>query len=77
MKRRKIALLVAQADEEYQSDFVHGALERAFAEDVDVYVFSMFIKYQSTRAREDGDSNIFSLVNYSEFDGVIVLSDMI
>ena len=77
MKRRKIALLVAQADEEYQSDFVRGALEKAFSENVDVYVFSMFIKYQSTRARENGDSNIFNLVNYPDFDGVVVLSDMI
>ena len=77
MKRRKIALLVAQADEEYQSDFVRGALEKAFQENVDVYVFSMFIKYQNNRARENGDSNIFNLVNYPEFDGVIVLSDMI
>ena len=77
MKRKKIALLIAQADEEYQSDFVRGAMKKAFAEGVDLYVFSMYIKYQNTREREIGDANIYNLVNYSNFDGIIVLSDMI
>ncbi len=77
MKRRKIALLAAQADEDYQSDFIRGALEKAYAEDTDVYIFSMYIKYQNSKARETGDANIYNLVNYSLFDGVIVLSDMI
>ena len=77
MEKRKIALLVAQADEEYQSDFVRGAMKKAFANGMDLYVFSMYIKYQNTRDREVGDTNIFNLVNYDAFDGVIVLSDMI
>ena len=77
MARRKIALLVAQADEEYQSDFVRGVMENAFSHDADVCVFSSYIKYQNSKAREIGESNIFNLVNYRLFDGVIVLSDMI
>ena len=77
MKRRKLALLVAQADEEYQSDFISGALEKAFSYDTDICVFSMYIKYQNTRDREIGDANIFNLINYALFDGFIVLSDMI
>ncbi|MBR1507568.1 MAG: EAL domain-containing protein [Eubacterium sp.] len=77
MGRRKIALLVAQGDEEYQSDFVRGAMKKAFSEGVDVYVFSMYIKYQNTAEREVGDANIYNLINYSNFDGVIILSDMI
>ena len=77
MARCKIALLVAQADEEYQSDFIRGAMEKAFSRDADVCVFSSYIKYQNSKAREIGESNIFNLVNYRLFDGVIVLSDMI
>ncbi len=77
MKRKKIALLAAQADEEYQSEFIRGTLEKAFAADTDVYVFSMLIKYQNSKSRECGDSNIFNLVNFRAFDGVIVLADTI
>ena len=77
MKRKRIALLVAQADEEYQSDFIQGLLKRAYDENFDVYIFSMYIKYQNSKVREVGDSNIYNLVNYLMFDGVIVLSDMI
>ena len=32
MKRLKIALLVAQADEEYQSEFVSGAMKKALSD---------------------------------------------
>ncbi len=77
MSRKKIALLVAQADEEYQSDFVRGAMKKAFSAGVDLYVFSMYIKYQNTRDREIGDANIYNVINYSQFDGIIILSDMI
>ena len=77
MKRKKIALLAAQADEEYQSEFISGAMKRAFAEGVDLYVFSTYIKSQNTKERETGDTNIFNLIDYSKFDGVILLSDMI
>jgi len=77
MERRKIALLVAQADEDYQSDFIRGVMEKAFSLDFDVSVFSMYIKYQNSKPREVGESNIFNLINYSAFAGVIVLSDMI
>ena len=76
MSRKKIALLVAQADEEYQSDFVRGAMKKAFSAGVDLYVFSMYIKYQNTRGREIGDANIYNVINYSQFDGIIILSDM-
>ena len=52
MKKKRIALLVAQADEEYQSDFIRGVMEKAFSRDIDVFVFSMYIKYQNSKARE-------------------------
>ncbi|MBR6173914.1 MAG: EAL domain-containing protein [Eubacterium sp.] len=37
----------------------------------------LYVIYQNTRSREKGDANIFNLIDYSLFDGVIVLSDMI
>ena len=75
--RKRIALLLGQADEYYQERFIKGFLKQAFEDDMDVCVFSMYIKYQDTPAREIGDSNIFHLVNYSKFDAVVLLLDTI
>ncbi len=76
-KKGRIALLTGQADETYQSDFVKGVMKRAFEAGYDVCVFSMFIKYQASKEREVGDSNIFNLINYDMFDAVILMSDSI
>ena len=75
--RKKIALLLGQADEEYQRDFIEGVIRQSRKKNYDVCVFSMFIKYQNSREREIGDSNIFEAINYSRFDAVIFLVDTI
>ena len=62
VKKGKIALLTGQADETYQKEFVTGAMRSAFKAGYDLCVFSMFIKYQSSREREIGDSNIYNLL---------------
>ena len=75
--RKRIALLLGQADEFYQSRFIDGFLRQAFKADLDVCIFSMYLKYQDTEARECGDKRIYSLVNYRLFDAVVVLPDTI
>ena len=75
--RKRIAVLVGQADENYQHLFIEGFLENIFKEDFDVCIFSMYKKYQNTTERETGESNIFYLVNYDLFDAVIYLKDTI
>ena len=76
-RRKRIAVFVGQADENYQSKFLSGMLERAFSKNMDVCVFSMYRKYQFTEEREKGESNIFSLMNPTLFDGVVILKDTI
>ncbi|MEE3467651.1 MAG: EAL domain-containing protein [Eubacterium sp.] len=75
--RGKIAVLVGQADEEYQRRFIEGFLTQTCKADLDVCVFSMYRKYQSTVDRELGEANIFHLVNYDLFEGVVMLKDTI
>ncbi|MBQ1488273.1 MAG: EAL domain-containing protein [Lachnospiraceae bacterium] len=75
--RKRIAILVGQADEETQSKFISGFLESAFEYDFDVCVFSMYRKYQDSVEREEAESNIFNLPNWKEFDGVLILKDSI
>ena len=50
--RKRIALLVAQADEYYQSQFIEGFIDNAFKHDADVLVFGSYLKYQNNLGRE-------------------------
>lgn len=77
MARQRIGLLVGQPDEIYQKDFIEGFLKRTFSFDYDVCIFAMYKKYQETADREIGESNIFSLMSYDQFDGIVVLADTI
>ena len=75
--RKRIALFVGQADESYQSRFISGFLEEAFAAGYDVCIFSMYRKYQDTPEREQGESNIFSLMSAERFVSAVILKDSI
>ncbi len=75
MKRSRIAILVGQADEDYQRRFIEGFLQHGFQAGFDVCVFSMYRKYQNSIDREEGESMIFSLMNPERFDGVVILKD--
>ena len=77
MADKKIALLLGQAEENYQQEFMKGVTKQAGLYGYDVCVFAMYIKYQNTKEREIGDSNIYNLINYDLFSGIIILSDTI
>lgn len=76
-RRKRIGILLAQADEKYQKNFIEGFLERAFSFDYDVCIFSMYYKSQENHAKELGESNIYNLINYKMFDGLVILPDTI
>ena len=73
--RKRIALLVAQADEYYQSQFIQGFIDNAFKHNADVLVFGSYLKYQNNFGREVGETSIFSLVPFEDFDAVVVMAD--
>lgn len=73
--RKRIAVIVAQVDETTQRRFLHGFTKEAYAHDYDICIFSMFQKFQETPQRNIGDSNIYNLINYDLFDGIVILSD--
>ena len=75
--RKKLALFVGQADEAYQSRFIKGFNKKALAAGFDVCIFSMYRKYQDTPVHEQGESNIFSLMNPEKFSGAVILKDSI
>lgn len=77
IRRKRIAILTAQAEEKTQKNFITGFLEQSFKFDYDVCIFSMYKKFQETEQREIGDSNIYSIINYSMFDAVVLMLDVI
>lgn len=76
-KRKRIAILVGQAEEEYQEQFISGFLSQIFKENCDVCVFATYQRKQETAAREVGESSIFSLIQYELFDAVVLMIDTI
>ncbi len=76
-KRKKIALLGGQLEENYQEQFVTGFVDMAWKKDYDVCIFSMYQKYQESAGREIGEPNIFNLIPYDTMDAVVVLLDTI
>lgn len=75
--RKRIAVLAGQVDETTQTRLLKRFIKKAYEYDYDVCVFSLFQKYQETLLRNNGDSNIFELVNYNLFDAVFVMIDTI
>ena len=74
---RKIAILTGRPDEAGQAEFIKGFEQKAFALGFDVYVFAMYRKYQNTAAREAGESSVFDLVRYEDYDGIVLMTEQI
>ncbi|MCR5223115.1 MAG: EAL domain-containing protein [Lachnospiraceae bacterium] len=75
--RKRIGVLLAQLEENTQSRFMKAFMKEAYAHDYDICVFSMYQKYQETEQRNIGDSNIFSLIRFDRFDGIVIMLDTI
>lgn len=78
MKRRKtIGVLIAQAEELYQSHLLTGITEKCFELDYDCLVFSMPSKNETSADILKGAANIFRLVNFDRIDAVLIVPDTI
>ena len=75
--RKRIGILVAQAEENTQKRFIKAFMKEAYAHDYDICIFAMYQKYQETDLRNIGDFNIFALVPFDKFDGIVILADTI
>ena len=75
MGRKKIAVLIASIDREYQQDFTSGLTSAAAKRDMDICIFNtqghMNVSISSTS--EVGESMIYDLPDLNDFDGIISL----
>lgn len=74
---RKIAVIVAGTDEEYQSSILNGVAEAAQRLGFNALVFASFGGVLSGQGYDTGEYNIYSLVNYEKIDAAILLTNTI
>lgn len=75
--RKLIAVFTSQADSTYQKNILTGIMEEAIANDINVAVFSSFIKEGTPDTFRMGERNIYNLPNFSLIDAVIIVPDTI
>lgn len=77
MQRKRMAVVLSQAGSTYQKNLLLGLLDEAFKNDLDVCVFTTFIKDGIQYEYRLGEANIFNLLNPEMFDGVMIVPDSI
>lgn len=75
--RKRIAVITAQVEEIFLKEFIEGFFEKSFSDDYDVCVFASFDKEPDSSLKEVGETNIFNLINWSYFDGFVVMPDVL
>ena len=76
-ENKHIAVIVAGIDEEYQRTVIEGIIDCAKANNANLSVFSAFGGVLGSSKYDIGEYNIYSLPNYKEFDGVILMTNTI
>lgn len=76
-KNIHIAVIVSTLTEEYQSDILSGIRQFAFAHGITLEHFVAFGNIGGDIRHDTGEYNIFSLANFSRFDGVILVINTI
>ena len=76
-KIKDIAVIVAGIDEEYQNEVLEGIIECAKQNNVNVSCFSAFGGVMTNSLFDIGEYNIYELINYSKFDGALLLTNTI
>ncbi|MGB4659670.1 MAG: GGDEF domain-containing protein [Mobilitalea sp.] len=73
MKKRKlIGIIISEVEGIYQQKLLKGIISQCYALDYDVAIFSTLIKDTGLPEYKTGEKNIYNLMNFDHFDGIIV-----
>ena len=75
--KKKIAVLACAWSTYFVKDFINGMLRATKDKDIDLYVFCAYNYTEYSGYLNYTGFSIFNLIHYEDFDGVIVLSDLI
>ena len=73
----KIAVLVAGLRFDSQRRIVNGILEKAVEDGADTYIFSCDTWTYSSEYYDQGETAIFDLPNFADYDGIVFHGDTI
>jgi diguanylate cyclase (GGDEF)-like protein len=71
-KRKLIGVIISEVEELYQHKLLKGIISECYSLDYDVAIFSTLIKDTGLPEYKIGEKNIFNLMNFDRFDGIIV-----
>ena len=75
--KKKIAVLSCGWCNDFVSDFLNGMRRATEGKDIDIYVFNAYNYTEYSGFPNFTGFSIFSLINYEDYDGIVVLSDLI
>ncbi len=76
-KKKKIAIITTNMDVEYAAEIQSGIIQESRMHHFDVYIFNAYVSSDELVKHNVGEYNIYTLANLSEFDGVIVFSNLL
>lgn len=75
--KKKIAVLSCGWSYDFLSDFISGIKRAVDGKDTDVYVFNCYNYVEFNGYINNSGFSIYNLIHYEDYDGVIILSDLI
>ncbi len=77
MRKVKIAVIIASMVVEYAQQTLDGIVEEAKRANADVYIFNAQTSPDEKIKHNIGEYNIYNLIDYAAFDGVILFANLI
>jgi len=71
-KRKLIGVIMSEVEELYQHKMLKGIISECYSLDYDVAIFTTFIKNKGLPEYKIGEKNIYNLINFDLFDGILV-----
>lgn len=75
--KKKIAVLACGWSTHFLNDFISGMQKEAQGTDTDIYIFSAYNFTEYSGFPNFTGFSIFNLIHYEDFDGAVILSDLI
>ena len=75
--KRRFAVLACGWSTHYLKNFIKGMQHGVEGKDIDLYIFNTYNYTEYSGFPNYTGFSIFNLINYEDFDGIIVLSDLI
>lgn len=74
---QKIAVLASGWSVHFLKDFMRGMTKAAEGKNIDIYLFNTYNYVEYSGFPNGTGYSVFNLINYEDFDGIVVLSDLI